>query len=83
MGALTVDSARAAGLTAEVAQGRLRIEAPSVGVLLRYLASRGCDLVRSAYEHERIVRDQAGTFIGLAIWHPSVPDYAYFFTASV
>lgn len=86
--ALTVDSATAHGLAAELHRGagqiRLHITAKRAGEILRFLAACGLDCTKDQGEAycQWHVRDQAGSYLGAVITAPSIPDFAFFSCAA-
>lgn len=88
---LTIESATAFGLTAEIvkntacAGSRFRIEAKRPGEIIRFLAACGMDCT---VEHEGPttkswgVRDQDGHYHGAVLTAQCVPNYALFTMAS-
>lgn len=87
MNAATKTCTRLADLTSTalikpsyIENGRRKWEATSAGELIKMFAAAGYDVIHDRGT-SRIVKDQQGTFVASILWHPTVPNYAYAYTA--
>jgi|GEM_PF-3736527 len=68
-----------AGIKTYIENGRTKMEAKRAGDILRVWAAAGYDTRKNG--HSWAIYDQSGSYVACVLAHPSVPGFAYSYTA--